>query len=436
MGTRLLKLYTPHRVQLAMHQSKARYRVFAAGRQVGKSTFSNMEMLKKAWENPQTKYAFVSPIFSQAKEQYRRLVNVLNKEAIQKRSDSELRVELINGSVMEYLSGDNPHSLRGKTLHGVIVDEYRDQQPNLWQEILRPMISTTQGWALFSSTPNGFDAFYDLAEKARTDPDWQLFTGASTCNPLFTQEEFDAAKKEMSEAFFAQEILAEFRDLHSGSAYVNFTEDNLSEAHPFAPPGQIIQPYQSILVALDFNLSPMAWTLGQQAGEKTHWFDEIFLKKSHTQEAALELIARVKQLPMKADPQLILIGDATGKAGQRAAAGKSDYAILEELLTQAGISFENRTPESNPLVRDRINVVNSRLKAADGTRYLTVNPKTCPNLKRDFQRVAWKQGSSFTLDQSSNPDLTHASDGVGYVLCHLHKMWQPSPGRLHTIRRV
>ena len=432
-----LKLYTPHSAQLAFHNSQARYRVAALGRQSGKSTMCLNELVRRAWEKPGTTYWFISPTFDQAKTQYRRLVGMLMPcpDVMIKKNQTELRVKLINQSEIVFKSGEVGENLRGATLHGVVIDEVRDQPPELWPMLIRPMLTTTRGWASFVSTPNGFDSFYDLAERARTDPDWAFFAAPSTCNPLFTEAEFSAAKAEMSDAFFAQEILAEFRDLNSGSAYVNFTEDNLSEVHPFAPPGQVIQPYQSVIVALDFNLSPMAWTLGQRAGEKTHWFDEIYLKKSHTQEAALELIARVKQLPIKIHPQLILIGDATGKAGQRAAAGKSDYAILEELLTQAGISFENRTPESNPLVRDRINVVNSRLKAADGTRYLTVNPKACPNLKRDFQRVTWKPGSSFTLDQSSNPDLTHASDGVGYVLCHLHKMWQPSPGRLHTIRR-
>lgn len=418
-----------------MHQSPARFKVFAAGRQVGKSTFCNMEMLKKAWEAPGTRYAFISPIYSQAKEQYRRLLNAIPLEVVKKRSDSELRIELVNDSVMEYLSGDNPHSLRGKTLNGVLIDEVRDQSPELWGQVVRPMIATTKGWALFASTPNGFDAFYDLAEKARSDEDWALFQGPSTCNPLFTHEEYEAARKEMGEAEFAQEILAEFRDLHSGSAYVNFSEENLKTVHPFAPPGQEIQPYAPVIVGLDFNLSPMAWTLGQQGGECVYWFDEIYLKKSHTQEAALELISRLRRLNLKAHPQVILIGDSTGNAGQRAAAGKSDYAILEELLTQAGISYENRTPDSNPPVKDRVNVVNARLKAADGTRYMFLHPAKCPNLKRDLQRVSWKQGASFTLDQTTNPELTHASDGVGYVMCVLTRMFQPAPGRLHVLRR-
>lgn len=433
-----LRLYSPHPEQLRFHSSPARFRVASWGRQAGKSTACLNELLKRAWEQPNAMFWFISPTYDQAKGQYRRLVTMLSTcpEIMTKNNQTELRVQLVNGSEIVFKSGEVGENLRGATLHGVVIDEVRDQSPELWPMLIRPMLTTTKGWAAFVSTPRGYDSFYDLAERARIEKDWAFFSAPSTCNPLFMADEFEAAKREMSESEFAQEIMAEFRDIYSGSAYVNFSEENCKDFNPWAPKGQLMQPYQSVIVALDFNLSPMAWTLGQQFGEATYWFDEIYLKKSHTQEAALELIARLKRLPMKATPQVILIGDATGKAGQRAAAGKSDYAILEEMLTQAGISYENRTPDSNPLVRDRVNIVNARLKAADGTRHLFLNPVTCPKLKRDLQRVSWKPGASHTLDQTTNPDLTHASDGVGYVLCVLTRLFQAPPGRLHMLRRT
>ena len=138
---------------------------------------------------------------------------------------------------------------------------------------------------------------------------------------------------------------------------------------------------------------------------------------------------------LQAPTQVILAGDATGKAGQRAAAGKSDYAILTEILSQGGLRFENRTPEANPPVKDRINTVNAKLCGADGQRHLFVNPKGCPNLVRDLQRVVWKPGGSFILDQTTNSDLTHISDAMGYVVCSLSKMWAAPIGKMGIIRR-
>ena len=430
MATREVKLqlYKPHELQRRFHNSKKRFRVAATGRQMGKSTMANMEMLKQAWENPNTQYAFISPVFSQAKEQFRRMIACLPLEVIARKSDTELRINLINGSIMEYLSGDNPHSLRGKTLHGVLIDEVRDQNPELWSQVIRPMISTTKGWAVFISTPAGFNSFYDLAQKAKEDPDWEFFTGPSTCNPLFTQEEFEAAKKEMSENEFKQEILADFLDLNSGSAYMNFTEENLRETSPFCQ--GLYSPYLPILVAMDFNITPLSWAIGQERNGVFYFFDEIWLNNSNTQEASLELISRLKQMDLKAKPKLVIVGDATGNARQRAAAGKSDYAIVTEMLTEANISFSNRSPEANPFVKDRVNTMNTKLCDASGTRSLFIHPTRCPMLKKDLQRVSWKAGASFTLDQTTDPMLTHISDAVGYAVCELSQMFEPSPGSL------
>jgi hypothetical protein len=133
---------------------------------------------------------------------------------------------------------------------------------------------------------------------------------------------------------------------------------------------------------------------------------------------------------------ITIIGDATGKAGQRAAMGRSDYSIIEEIFSQAGIQFYNRTPDSNPQVRDRVNVVNSKLKSADGQAHIWLHPEKCPRLKRDIQRVTWKKGLSDKLDQTTDPTLTHLSDAMGYAICGLSKLWKPDVGRMRVIVRT
>ncbi len=437
----VLRLYEPHAAQLAFHNSNARYRVAALGRQSGKSTMCLNELVKRAWENPQTSYWFISPTFDQARQQYRRLIGMLMPclEVMLKKNQTELRVKFINQSEIVFKSGEVGENLRGATLHGVVIDEMRDQPADLWPMLIRPMLTTTKGWASFVSTPSGFDYFYDLAEKAKTDPDWSFIQSPSTCNPLFTQEEFDAAKKEMSEAIFAQEILAEFRDLHSGSAYINFSDQNLRTESPFTRiqgKGELYNPYLPLVIALDFNLSPAIALIGQERAGDFYWHDEIWVERSHTQEIALELVRRIKTHKLLGDGEVILVGDATGKAGQRAAMGRSDYSIIEEILTNAGIKWVNRTPDSNPEVRDRVNVVNSKLKSADGVPHVFVHPERCKMLKKDLQRVSWKQGLSGVLDQKSDPTLTHLSDAMGYAICALSKLWQPSVGGLRVIKRL
>ncbi|HCW08693.1 MAG TPA: hypothetical protein DGG95_15145 [Cytophagales bacterium] len=418
--TRKLVIYTPHDLQRRFHASTKRYRIAAVGRQVGKSTMANMEMLMRAWENPDTHYMFISPVFSQAKEQFRRQIAAIPEEIVDKKSETELRIDLINKSSMEYVSGDNPHVLRGKTKHGILIDEYRDQNPDLWSQVIRPIISTTRGWIAVLSTPNGFDAFYDLSQTAIANPDdWELFTGPSTLNPLFTQQELEASKKVMGEAQFAQEIMAEFRDLTSGKVYVNAGIHNLKSENPLSLDGKL-HPMLGIIVALDFNVGFMNWTLGQKRGNQYYWFDELCVQNTHTQEHA-ELLAKYL-VPLNHKPGVIIIGDATGSANKTSAVGQTDYDIICKTLDRYKIPWINMTPESNPTIKDRINAVNAFLKDASGQVNMWYNQEKCPCLHKDFQRVVWRQTSNsdrIVEDQIKDPSLTHSSSGVGYAVCAL-----------------
>jgi Terminase large subunit, T4likevirus-type, N-terminal len=395
------------------------------------------ELAFKAWNNPQTNYWFISPTFSQAKDLYRRLKSSLPSECVLESLDTELRIELLTKSVIEFKSGEALENLRGKTLHGVIIDEVRDQHPELWPMVIRPMLTTTKGWAAFVSTPNGFDSFYDLVKFAETNPEeWDVFKAPSTCNPLFTQSEFLSAKKTMGEAQFAQEILAEFRDLSSGKVYVSHGDWNKSIKNPLSVDG-LLHPMLPIVVAMDFNLSPLCFVLGQKRIDNFHWFDELCVHNTYTQEHA-ELLAQ-KILALNHKPGIIIIGDASGKSNKTSSAGKSDYDIICQIMDKHKIPWINMTPESNPTIKDRINTVNASLRDASGTTHLTYNPSRCLFLGKDFDRVVWKMSSNserITEDQTKDPDLTHASSAVGYAICALSPLqYNQEVGTLKIIRR-
>ena len=117
----------------------------------------------------------------------------------------------------------------------------------------------------------------------------------------------------------------------------------------------------------------------------------------------------------KAEPNVILCGDATGKATQRTS-NKSDYDIIKMVLREANITFTDRTPEANPSIKDRVNVVNTRLKNAQGEVEMFVHRENCPKLKHDLERVGWKFNADYVLDSGKDKMLTHSSDGIGYAV--------------------
>jgi hypothetical protein len=380
-------------------------------------------------------YWYVLQTYSAADIAFDRYVRMFDgiEHLITYKNESERRIQIAGHFDLFFKSGQNFEDLRAETLNGVVIDEMRQQNAALWARVIRPMLSRYKGWADLYSSPNGYDHFYDLFQEAQANPEeWGAFHAPSTEAFWWTPDEIASAKRTMSEAEFAQEILAEFRSIMQGKAYLCAGQHNARIGSPFTQTGAI-HPSLPIIVAMDFNLSPMAWTLGQRKGDCFHWHDEIWLQNSHTPEAALELVERV----MGHKPGVILIGDATGKAGQRAAAGQSDYDIICDTLNKAGIRWENVTPDSNPMVKDRINNMNAKLKAADGTVRLTFDKVNCPKLGKDLDRVCWKAGAQVTLDQTSDPTLTHASDGVGYAVCALSPMELSvgGVGRLRVISR-
>lgn len=412
-----LRLYSPHSAQRSIHESKARFNVAAYGRQSGKTTYGINKISKASWEKDGV-YWFIEPTYSQAKVIWRRMYRAFSKSGnaiMRDYNKTDLMFRLLSGSYIFCKSGEVGNNLRIETLNGCVIDEVRQQPPELWQMVIRPMLSTTKGWADFLSTPNGYDSFYDLFNKAKEDTSgtWASFHAPSTANPLFTQEEYESAKRDMSEAQFEQEIMAQFRDIHSGRVYKNFGDHNLLDANPFSPRGADWSQYLPIVLGLDFNVTPMAWHLGQQKGNKIYWGDRIWLENSDTSEATEELISKVKGH----SPGLILVGDATGKARKTAAAGETDYSIIHARLKEHGIKFQDLTPSENPLVKDRVNTMNARFKSADGVVSTFINKKL-KELIKDCQRCTWKVGSDATIDKK-DPERTHASDSIGYPTCVL-----------------
>ncbi len=423
MSIKRLRLYQPNEFQLAMHSSKKRYRIASVGRQAGKSTFAANELLKSAWETPNTKHWFVSPAYPQARDHFDRVNNSLMTcpEVIVRNNKSTFLFELCNGSTIEYKSGEVGNRLRGPALHSIIMDEVRDQPKDLYNLVLRPMITTTKGRASFVSSPNGFDAFFEMYCYAKEHPeDWDCFAFPSTANPMFTQQEYEAARASMSEKQFRQEILAEFLDLLAGKVYWAFDHRNISRTPIWSHDEETgINPHLPIVLGLDFNLDPMAWLLLQTNGQRWHIFKEVCLAQSNSQEASAVMCDlletyRGKGL-LRRDPQLRICGDAAGKARQRAAAGASDYDLLLGMLREKGFTFTNETPESNPLVRDRVNAVNAKCRSANGETNLTVDPINCPKLVRDMQMVVWKEGTGH-IDKNKDLTLTHCSDAIGYPI--------------------
>jgi len=434
--THTLELYNPHAVQREAHDWRGRFLFSLWGRQSGKTSFGLNDVVKNAWEHEHRTYWYLLPTYRQCKIGWRRVKRALSScsEYVADASKSDLYFTFTTGSTFFFLSAELEENLRMETLDGIYLDEYRNMKPSVW-DICRPMLSTTNGFAKFLTTPNGFDHCYDLAEEMRDDPESKFINAPSWCNPAFPMAEVNRLRTKYTEAYFAQEIEAQFRDMFAGKVYVSAGAHNFREDCPFAP-GKLYSPALPIVVMMDFNVNPMVWELGQTNLESWWIFDEICVEDTHTEAQAKELVERLKGFPTKANPQVVLTGDATGTGRRSSAAGETDYSLVTRALSEAGITFIVKKPEANPFVKDRVNAYNAVLKSADGSVRFWFNPKRSPELKKDHDKVSWRKGMSGEIEKKKDPKRTHGSDAVGYGI-HVFTPITPvgNVGRLRVIRR-
>lgn len=420
--------------QKRLFESKKRFTTSCFGRQSGKTTTGILRTIVRPLQGrPGGIYWYILQTHSAAEVAFNRYWDRVRGTKIlkEKPNESEKFCRLVNDAIVFFKSGENYEDLRVETLDGVVIDEYRQQHPDLWSKVVRPMLARHQGWADILSTPNGFEHFYDLCERAKVDPEWDFFQAPSTEAPWWTEEEIKSARSEMSEDEFAQEILAEFREMGVGKTYKNHSSIlHGSLINPFTG-SDSWSPYLPIIVGLDFNVGLMCWELGQHKGGDWYWRDEIAIKNTDSDECARVLVEKIRGHK----PGVVLIGDASGKARKTSAVGKTDYSIITQALSDAGIKYQNLTPEDNPAVKDRINAVNSRLKSADGSTHAWYHPINCKYLKRDLEKVKWKEGADGAILDKSDPLSTHASDAAGYPMTYYSEMLKTNPGILQVIQR-
>lgn len=212
-GTKRVRLpYKPQDYQLDIHKSKHRYRVMIAGRRCGKTELALNELITKSGRNPGL-YWYVTSSYRSAKAiAWRRLKKLLISDPAWKYNEIELSATNDELDVRIELKGaDNPFSLLGVALAGLVLDECAILKEDVWTEVLRPMLLDHGGWVLIISTPKGKNWLYDLYQKGLLENrEWKSWRYPTSVNKYIKQQELEDIKKDMSERLYRQEILAEF----------------------------------------------------------------------------------------------------------------------------------------------------------------------------------------------------------------------------------
>lgn len=231
MGKTLTLDLELHSNQFKVHQDKSRFRVLVTGRRFGKTTLAINELIETALTSKYPVW-YVAPTYKQAKMiAWDMLLKAIPPELIEKKNEVELEVKLIVGAPICLKGADNEDSLRGVGLAFVILDEYGMMKHNVWQEIIRPMLTDTKGRALFIGTPQGKNCLWELFIKGQRHEDgFSSYQFKTIDNPFIDPLEIDDARKQMNERYFKQEYEASFED-YVGLIYPEFSHKD----HVFEP---------------------------------------------------------------------------------------------------------------------------------------------------------------------------------------------------------
>ncbi len=395
--------------QKAFHKSKARFKGFSGPIGSGKSRALCQEALKLSFINA-GRYGLIGaptyPMLRDATQPALFEILEINEVPYQYLKAENVLIIKDGGARIIFRPVDDYERLRGTNLAWFGLDELTYSPEEAWLRLegrLRdPQAKQLCGFAAW--TPKGYDWVY---RKFIADPvpGYETILARPFENRYVLNKVpdfYDRLKHSYNEALYQQEVLGQYLSLQGGLVYSAF--DRREHVKPLQ-----VNPNCPLLWALDFNVDPMCSVVAQIEAGRVFVLDEIALRHASTQEACDTFQKRFPNHRMG----VVVYGDASGNTVQTT--GTSDYKIVRDhFRSHHGAPATYKVPKANPNVRDRIMLVNSKLRTAAGEIRLFVDPR-CKELIKDFEQVSYLPDSN-AIDKEKDRRRTHLSDALGYLL--------------------
>jgi hypothetical protein len=233
--------YTPHYGQQQFHAANARFKVLDTGRRWGKSTAGPHDKMPKLFLNKKEPVLgwVVAPTYDLGEKEFRVFWRVLidqlkipidKSKTFYSVRTKDFRITTAWGASLEVRSAEHPDSLVGEGLDFVIMAEAAKLKLSHWEKYIRPTLSDKRGDAIFVSTPEGFNWFYDLYVRGQSEdsPAWWSIQSPTWDNSIvFPQGRNDSeiidVEATLSPEVFDQEYGAKFTSF-AGRIYSEFDE--------------------------------------------------------------------------------------------------------------------------------------------------------------------------------------------------------------------
>ena len=193
-------------------------------------------IVKKAAEDVWI-YYYVFPTYSQGKKavwdwidkDWWKTIKHIPDEIIKRKNDTEMKVELINGSIIQIIGSDNVDSIVWTNPIWIVFSEYSLQSPAVW-DFLRPILAENGWWAIFNFTPRWDNHAKELLDMARANDKWLVSIQTVLDTKAITPEVLEEERKEIilknwSDAIFQQEYYCSFDAWIAGNYYAEILSE-------------------------------------------------------------------------------------------------------------------------------------------------------------------------------------------------------------------
>lgn len=192
--------------------------VLVGHRRMGKDKMIFANIPKKMMERVGTYFYFL-PTYNQArkviwngadKDGFKFLEH-FPKEILKNVNETEMRVTLVNGSILQLIGADNIDRVVGTNPIGVVFSEYALMKPEVWN-LISPILTENGGWAVFVYTPRGQNHAYELLKMAEKNERWYVEILPVSKTNAVPEIDLLEQKATMSAALYLQEYECDFTE--------------------------------------------------------------------------------------------------------------------------------------------------------------------------------------------------------------------------------
>lgn len=193
--------------------------ILVGHRRMGKDKMIFANIPKKMMEGRPGTYFYFLPTYNQArkviwngadKEGFR-FLDHFPKEIVKNINETEMRITLVNGSILQLIGADNIDRIVGTNPIGVVFSEYALMKSEVWN-LISPILAENGGWAIFVYTPRGQNHAYELMKMAEKNERWYVEILPVSKTHAVPEIDLLEQKSTMSTALYLQEYECDFTE--------------------------------------------------------------------------------------------------------------------------------------------------------------------------------------------------------------------------------